>query len=174
MRSGDLPRTHAALHTICDWLRRRVRAARLRAQAERALPRSRRWRRWLLREASGLLGSYLLLNLLLSPFLCIVIQATIECHIVDAVTGAPIPDALVSVGERGLEATSDRDGHAMLVMRGSPVLWWALPSIGRYKLDGLLTVTAANYGTAELPLPAVFDWPLFGEPHVVVQARLRP
>lgn len=156
---------------LLDW----IRTARRRAQAEQALPRSLRRRLWLQRQASALVALYLLVNLLLPHVVVIVMPASIECRIVDAVTGAPIPDALASVAQQGLEARSDRHGRAMLVLRTTPLLHWVWPSIGSYNLGGWLMVSAANYRTVELPLPASFEWPWFGEPHVrLPDVRLEP
>ena len=162
-------RTARRLH---DWLRDRVRAARLRAQAERALPRAVRWRRWLRREVLQLTAGYVLLNLALVPCVPFAIPATLECHVVDAATGAPVQNALVRAGETGWEERSDATGCATMVVRTAPSLLWALPSFGTYRLGGLLQVTAADYRAAEVPLPATFDWPLFGAPRAVVHVRL--
>ncbi len=171
MSSADSIGRRAA-RRLHDWLRDRVRAARLRAQAESALPRAVRWRRWLRHEALQLTASYVLLNLVLVLGVPFVIAANLECHVVDAATGAPVPNALVRAGETGWVERSDAMGRATRVVRTTPSLWWALPSFGTYRLGGLLQVTAPDYRPAEVALPATFDWPLFGAPRAVVHVRL--
>lgn len=161
-----------AAHRLHDWLRDRVRAARLRAQAERALPRAVRWRRDLRQGALQLTAGYVLLNLAIVPCVPFAIPTTLECHIVDDATGAPIANALVHAGEIGWEERSDPTGRATLVMRTTPSLLWALPSFGSYRLGGLLQVAAPDYRPAEVALPATFDWPLFDSPRAVVHVRL--
>lgn len=171
MSSADSIGRRAA-RCLHDWLRDRVRAARLRAQAERALPRPVRWRRGLRQGALQLTAGYVLLNLALLPCVPFVIPATLECHVVDAATGAPLPNAVVRAGQTWWEERSDATGRATLVVRTTPSLLWALPSFGTYRLDGLLQVTAPDYRPAEVVLPAAFDWPLFGSPRAVVLVRL--
>lgn len=161
-----------AARRLHDWLRDRVRAARLRAQAERALPRAVRWRRELRQGALQLTAGYVLLNLAIVPCVPFVTPATLECHVVDAATGAPVPNALVRMGDAGWEERSDAMGRAALVVRTTPSMLWALPSFGTYRLGGVLQVTAADYRRAEVPLPATFDWPLFGKPRALVHVRL--
>lgn len=161
-----------AARRLHDWLRDRVRAARVRAQAERALPRAVRWRRRLRQGALELTAGYVLLNLALVSCVPFAIPATLECHVVDDATGAPVPNALVRTREAGWEERSDPTGRATLVVRTRPSLFWALPSFGSYRLGGLLQVTAPDYRPAEVVLPTTFDWPLFGSPRAVVHVRL--
>lgn len=90
----------------------------------------------------------------------------------DAATGAPVANALVHVREAGWEERSDATGRSTWVVRTTASLLWGLPSFGTYRLGGVLQVTAPDYRAAEMPLPATFDWPLFGSPRSVVHVRL--
>lgn len=117
-------------------------------------------------------AGYVLLNLVIVTCVPVVIPATLECHVLDATTGAPVPNALVHVRETAWEERSDATGRATWVVRTTASLLWGLPSFGTSRLGGMLQVTAPNYRTAAMPLPATFDWPLFGSPRTVVHVRL--
>lgn len=130
-------------------------------------------RRFVRRGAVELAVGYVHLNLLCTWFVPCVVAASIECRVVDAVTGAPVADALVRADNWSAEAHSGPAGLATVVVRSAPELVWALPMLGTFPLGGYLLVDAAGYVGADEPLPEAFEWPLFGSPRASVTVRLR-
>lgn len=167
-------RKRTPTHRLHDWLRDRIRAARLRARAERELPRTARWRRWVWRGAAELAFCYVWLNVLAVACITRVVETRIECHVVDAATGAPVVDAVVrrSEWEWQVGARCDPAGCATFVDSRAPFLLWELPAIGTCPLGGSLRVEAPGHRPVEVGLPPRFDWPLFGRPRAEVTVRL--
>jgi hypothetical protein len=160
------------IRRLDHWLGARVRDARLRARADRALPWTIRLRRELWRGAGEIGLWYGLLNLFLVHCVPMVVTARIDCTVVDADTGQPLPEACVQHVETAREGRCDASGAGCIELRSAPGLIWAWPMLGSFPLGGRLRGTAVGYRTVDVPLPAAFDWPLFGIPHISVEVRL--
>lgn len=165
--------THRGIwQTAHGWLHERIHQARLRARAERALPRRQRWRRFLRQGLVELAALYVAVNVLGLLLVPIVVTGWIECRAVDAATGAPVAGAVVWRQEGELGVGTDAAGLARLKVVTTPRLFWALPMLGTYQLGGQLHAKAEGWLAAEAPLPERFEWPLFGEPRVAVVIRM--